>query len=150
MASTLTSSQVAAGIQPRYEHGGVTITVKAKYTLTAALVINDVIQMVKVPLGACINEIILTADDLDTNVGPAIVLAVGDGGDDDRFIKDSTVAQAGGVVRLGSGVAVASLSAASYYQYTAEDTIDVKVTTAPATGTTAGDIVLTVIYSMNP
>lgn len=57
MASTLTSSQVAAGIQPRYEHGGVTITVKAKYTLTAALVINDVIQMVKVPLGACINEI---------------------------------------------------------------------------------------------
>src|SRR5207248_434817 len=104
-------------------------------------VVNDVIQMVKVPNGACILEVILSSDDLDTG-SAAIILAVGDGVLADRFIKGSTVAQAGGIDRLGVGIAANLMSGATAYQYTAEDTIDVKVTTAPATGTTAGDIVL--------
>lgn len=150
MASTLLSPQAAAGIQAHSLPGaGVVIAARAKYTLIAALVINDVIQMVKVPKGACILEVILTSDDLDSSTG--VVLAVGDGVTADRFISGSTVGQAGGIVRMGSGVTAANQSGASAFQYTVDDTVDVKVTTAPSgTAATTGDIVLTVLYSMEP
>jgi hypothetical protein len=111
MASTLTAAKVASGIQPKATHQGV-VAVRGIYTLTAALVINDVIQMVKVPKGAQILEVILTSDDLDTNGSPTIKLNVGDGNLTDRFIKQDTVAQAGGIVRMGAGIAATLLSGA--------------------------------------
>lgn len=144
--ATLRTAKVAAGVQPRAGHEGV-LAVSATYTLAAALALNDVIEMVKVPKGAKILNMHLASDDLDTG-SAAIILAVGDGTTVDRFIKGSTVAQAGGVARLGDGVTAALMSGAFGYTYTVDDTIDVKVTTAPATGTTAGDIVLTVFYMM--
>lgn len=144
MASILTTAAVAAGIQARAGVG--TGSVAATYTGTAALVLNDVIQMVKVPAGAVVREVILNTTDLDSSTG--IVLAVGDGGDVDRFIKDSAIGQTGGTVRLGAGIVD---NACNNYTYTAEDTVDVKVTTA-ATGTAATSftIGLTVFYDMNP
>lgn len=148
MASTLTAAKVASGIQPKATHQGV-VAVRGIYTLAAALVINDVIQMVKVPKGAQILEVILATDDLDTNGTPTIKLNVGDGNLTDRFIKQDTVAQAGGTVRLGAGIAATLQSGAHGYQYTAEDTIDVLVQAAPATGATTGDIVLTVLYHLD-
>jgi hypothetical protein len=139
MASTLTSDAVASGVQARahlHEH-----TIVAKYTVAAALVLNDVIQMVKIPAGAKIVDLTLSCTDLDTNGTPAIVLDVGDGSDTDRFIDGSTIGQAGGIARLdqhgGHG-----------YAYSAEDTIDVLVQVAPATGATSGTITLTVKYTM--
>lgn len=139
MASTLTSSQVATSvIQKTYPD---TIVVQGTYALSAAFVVNDVVQMVKIPKNAVIDEVILGSDDLDTGGAPAIVLAVGDGTTADRFITGSTVAQGGGFARLG---VVAGMG----YTYTADDTIDIKVTTAPHTGTTSGTVSLTVIYHM--
>lgn len=148
MASTFMATKVASTIPAKSEHQGV-IAVRSKYTLTAALVLNDVIQMVTVPKGAQILEIILGSDDLDTNGTPTIVLNVGDGNLSDRFIKQQTVAQAGGVVRLGAGIAATLVSGAIGYQYTAEDTIDVLVQAAPATGATSGDITLAVLYHLD-
>lgn len=147
MASTLTTSKVAAGIQPRTPHSGV-VAVKGVYALAAALVVDDVIQMVKIPKGAMILDMVLSAEDLDSGGSPAIVLDVGDGGDTDRFIDGSTIGQAGGVIRLGSGVAAAVADGTNGYVYTADDTIDVYVQVAPATGATTGNITLTVIYTM--
>ena len=139
MASTLTAAKVASTVQSR---GGVGLTsVHGTYELAAALVVNDVIQMVKIPKGARIVDAILGTDDLDSGGSPAIILAVGDGTTADRFITGSTVAQAGGVTRLSQVDGIG-------YVYTAEDTIDVKVTTAPATGATSGTINLTVVYDM--
>lgn len=138
MAETFTTSKVATTVMAR---GGIGVqSVHGTYELTKALVVNDVIQMVKIPKGARIIDTILAADDLDTG-SPAIVLTVGDGTTADRFITASTVAQGSGVARLGQ---VDGLG----YVYTAEDTIDVKVTTAPATGTATGTIALTVLYDM--
>lgn len=139
MASTLYSTKVASTVPSR---GGIHLTsVHGTYELSAALVVNDVIQMVKVPKGARIVEVILGSDDLDTGGSPAIILAVGDGTTADRFVTGSTIAQGAGLVRLNQVDGIG-------YVYTAEDTIDIKVTTAPATGATSGTLNLTVIYDM--
>ena len=139
--ATLTSSKVASTVQARSGVNGV-IAVYATYTLTAALALNDVIQMVKVPAGATILSVKLTADDLDSNGSPAIVLDVGDGSDTDRFIDGATIGQAGGIT------AEQNVRTGFNYEYTAEDTIDVLVQVAPATGATSGDIKLQVMYTM--
>ena len=141
MASTLYASKVGSGVQPR---ANIELTeVHATYSLSAALVVNDVIQMVKIPAGATVISVTLAAADLDSSGTPAIVLTVGDGDDTDRFITTAvgTIAQAGGVCRLDNPVGL-------NHKYTADDTIDVKVTTAPGTGATSGDIDLSVIYTM--
>lgn len=116
------------------------VTVYSSYDITAALVINDVIQMIRVPEGATIISVTLGSDDLDTNGAPAITLDVGDGGDVDRYIAASTIAQAGtipveGILKTGFG-----------YTYTTEDTIDVMVKAAPATGAATGTIRLSATY----
>jgi len=138
MASTYTSASVASTV-PYREHLGLSY-VHATYELTAALVINDVIQMVKIPAGATVHEVQLSCDDLDTSGTPACVLAVGDGSDVDRFITASDIGQAGGFARMNNIAGVG-------YEYTADDTIDVKVTTAPATSAETGTINLFVLYS---
>jgi len=102
--------------------------------------------MVKIPSGATVLDVILSVDDLDS--GTDCVLAVGDGGDVDRFISGSTIGQGGGTVGLGSGITGATAAAAAGYTYTSNDTIDIKVTTAPAGGG-VGTIVLTVLYTMD-
>lgn len=139
MASTLSSSKVASTVVSRAGTG--LTSVHGTYELAAALVVNDIIQMVKIPKGARIVNVILGTDDLDSGASPAIVLAVGDGTTADRFISGSTVAQAGGVATIGKVDGVG-------YVYTADDTIDIKVTTAPATGATSGTLNLTVVYDM--
>jgi hypothetical protein len=106
---------------------------------TAELQLNDVVQMLPVASGAIILEVILAVDDLDTATSQAVVLDIGDGSDDDRFIAASTAGQGGGVTRLNS---VAGL----LYKYTADDTIDLKVSTAPGTAA-AGTVSLAVCMS---
>lgn len=144
MASTFSTGAVAANVQARSGIGLQAVASSFTVTGGAALVLNDVIQMVKVPVGATIVEVILTSTDLDTSTG--IKLDVGDGNDTDRFIKQSLVGQTGGVERMGFGVLDATHL---NYQYSVEDTIDVKVQTA-ATGTAATTftIGLVVIYNM--
>lgn len=111
------------------------------HPVTAALVANDVIRMVKVPAGATVLDVVLSATDLDTGTSAAIVLDVGDDGDTDRFIDGATVGQAGGVAHLNN-------QAGHCYTYTADNTIDVLVQVAPTTGATSGTIRLGVCYTM--
>jgi hypothetical protein len=145
MASTLTAAKVASTVQAKETNQNL-VAVVSTYELAAALVVNDVIQMVKVPLGAQIVNVLLATDDIDSGGSPAIVLAVGDGTTADRYIKGSAIGQTGGVAKLGDGVTAATAADSLGYVYTADDTIDVKVTTAPATGTTTGTITLIVTY----
>jgi hypothetical protein len=141
MASTFSSSQAAAGVSPKYLHAGAIVR-SASYAITAALVVNDVIQMFKLPAGATVHDVILAADDLDTNGTPTIALDVGDATTANRFISASTVARAGGVGRTDQAGGVG-------YQYSADTMVQVKVSTAPATGATSGNITLTVAYTMD-
>lgn len=143
MATTYSDVKVASTYQAR---AGIDIcSVWCIYEAAVALVIDDIIQMVKVPLGATILDIILSVDDMDG--GSALVLDVGDGNDDDRYILGTTIGQGGGTVRLGQGITGAAAANALNYTYTAEDTIDVHVDTAPASVGT-GTIALAVIYTM--
>lgn len=139
MASTFTTDKVAESVIARTGPGR--CSVFASYALTAALVVDDVIQMVKIPKGARIVNVILSSTDLDTDGTPAIILDVGDGTVTDRFIDGATIAQAGGVQHLNE-------PGGTGYVYTDDDTIDVKVQVAPDVGTTSGTIGLTVDYDM--
>lgn len=110
------------------------------YEISATeLQLNDVVQMIPVAAGAIILEVVLASDDLDAATSQAVVLDVGDGDDDDRFISGSTIGQGGGVSRLNS---VAGL----LYKYTSDDTIDLKISTAPGTAA-AGTVTLAVCMS---
>jgi hypothetical protein len=130
---------VASGIQPRAELG--LNCVSETYELTAALVLDDVIQMVKIPVGAIIQEVILSVDDLDG--ATSLTLSVGDGDDPNRYIQASTIGQAGGTARM----AMVTTIDCHNYTYTADDTIDVHAEAVSGSETATGTIVLTVFYT---
>lgn len=142
MASTFKSNLVKSNRRAGVGVGSQEIVIFATYSVTAALVVNDVIEMVPVPAGAIITGVTLGATDLDTGGSPAIVLDVGDGTTVDRLIAAATVGQAGG--------STSTLPAGAFgYTYAAADTINVKVKTAPATGATSGTISLRVSYVLS-
>ena len=120
--------------------GGVVGVREAVYTLTAALVEADVIQMIPVAAGERVVDLILVSEDLDTNGAPTITLDVGDGDDPDRYIDGATIGQTGGFSRMGEGLATDAEAIAVNKLYTAADTIDVTVSAAVATGATTGTI----------
>lgn len=112
---------------------GEEITVSA-----AQLTLNATLGSVKVPKGAVIIGVQLLSTDIDTGGSPAVVLGVGDSGDDDRLLSGATVGQAGGFSN--------TIAATGYaYQYTSETTVQVKVKTAPATAA-AGTLTYGVTY----
>lgn len=139
MASTFTATKAAANYPVYQPKAGELGCVTSTYEVTTALVVNDVIEMVRLPKGATVVDIILVTDDLDSDGTPAITLDVGYGGNDDYFLAASTIGQAGGIVR-------ASAATAFPLTLTEEDTIDVHVDTAPDAGG-VGTISLTVLYT---
>ncbi len=103
-----------------------------------AFVINDVVQMVKVAAGSTILGVYLSVSALDSSTG--IVTAVGDGVDDDRFLTGLTIGRSGAV-----GASGAMAHSGHLYAYTANDTIDFKVTTAASgTASVTGTVSLSV------
>ena len=138
--ATYKSEKAAATVSARAGLGVVSAT--AKFSLSAALALNDVMEMVKVPAGATVLDVILHTDDLDTNGTPTITLDVGDGADADYFLSASQVARTGGVAR-------ADAATFKPKTYVAEGLIQVTVSAAPATGATSGDVELTVLYTMD-
>lgn len=151
MAAILQTKTIANGY-PAVTPAGAQdlVAVTATYTLAAALVINDVIEMIELPPGCVPVDVILDAEDLDS--GTTLTLDVGimegDVGDTTvvnrttgaEFIAASTVGQAGGVARA----AVAGFTRIAPSD--ARRSIGVKAKAAAA-GAGAGDeISLTVLY----
>lgn len=112
------------------------------YTVPTGLVLNDIIQMVKIPAGATVLDVKLSSTATDTGSVPALRLEVGDGDDPNRYITASDIGVAG-------GIAVLNAQAGHCYAYAAEDTIDIKVSTA-AHVQAAGTFRLDVVYTMEP
>lgn len=131
--------------------GGV-VAMRFNIAATAAqLALNNIFELCPIPVGHRPLDLILDADDLDSNVSPLVTLDVGImsgefGTPDDartcgaEFIAASTVGQAGGAVRpsLKGAFRVASNQTVR--------SIGVKVAAAPATAA-AGEIGLTVIFA---
>jgi hypothetical protein len=109
------------------------------YTLAAALALNDVLQGPKLQAGSTIVDVSLVTTDLDTGGSPAITLDVGTGDSPQYFIAASTIGQAGGLAR-------ASAATAQPLTLAKDDTVDVVVHAAPATGATTGTVTLSVFF----
>lgn len=111
----------------------------SEFVLGAALVINDVIQGPTIPKGATIIDVMVTSTDVDTNATPTVTLDVGYGVNPSYFVAASTIGQAGGVAR-------ASAPTAKPLTLVSDDTVDVLVHAAPATGAIAGTISIAVFF----
>lgn len=150
-AETVKSNAVKAEIMPDHTVPATLVLSRTgSYTATAALEANSVIQLVPIPLGAQILDIIVQC----TALGASRTLDIGDDGDLDRFF-DGLPAEYALLSRFASemGGAAANTagnvthgSAALGYEYTASNTIDAKV----LGGTFPEDAVIkaTVLYKM--
>jgi hypothetical protein len=105
------------------------------------LVANNVIQMAKVPKGAVMLDVILTATDMEGTNG-AGALSVGDVNAANRFITGSNVTIAGGVARVNQG-GVNSIG----YKYTQDEILAITITTN-AVNAANGTFVLAALYAM--
>lgn len=113
--ATVTASAAQSVVQPKFIHAGV-YSMSARHSFSAS--VGDVIQMVKVPSGFQVQEVILNTV---TSAGVGII-TLGDGLDTNRFVSGSV----GSTMRLGQGLAGAELTAP--FVYTVVDTVDVVVT----------------------
>lgn len=110
-------------------------TMRGEFNLTGALALNDTIDLFNLHPRFRVTGGFVKVTDLDTGGSPAIVLAVGDSGDDDRYFIGLTTGQAGGVA---TNIAATGLD----YLTTSKTLVQAKVTTGPATGATSGTIVV--------
>ncbi len=117
----------------RTRHGA-----RGSYTITAALALNDTIQLFDLPPRARIVGGFIKSDDLDTG-GSALAVVVGDAGDDDRYFAASTIPGTGGVTTTLAATGVD-------YVTTAKTRVILKVSTGPTNGATTGTIVVVLEY----
>jgi hypothetical protein len=99
--------------------------------VTGDLALNKTVGLFVVPAGFVLTSLSVVVPDLDSGGSAALVFAIGDAGDDDRFITGATTGQAGGT---NATVAATGLN----YEFTADTEIVWKATTAadtPAAGT---------------
>ena len=130
-----------SGVQPRAGLG--LCAVSGTYTMLAAFLDEDVVNLVKVPKGATVLELILDVPALTDQADATWDL--GDADTTGRFISGGTAGQssAGAIVRL-------TVVGSSQYAYTEDTLIQFQIKTVPgATAVTDGVIKLTVIYTMD-
>ena len=134
-----TTAATAAATVTKFQGAGRQVCVQeATYAVTVAPVLNDVVELVRLPAGSVVVDVTLRSSDMDTNGTPLMTMSVGYGGDDDYMIAASTVGRTGGVARADA-VTFVPLTLA------AEDTIDLKWSAAAATFA-AGSVTLSVYY----
>ena len=115
-------------------------SVRGTYSITAALALNDVIEICTLPARHVIVDAILDADDLDTNGAPLITLSVGTATTAALLISASTAGRAGGIARMDQ------VGGVRLVESDTDTTIRVTVAAGPATGATSGTIGVTLFY----
>lgn len=142
--ATLTASAAQANVPAKYHTKGV-ITRVVNYSLGAtanpALSSGDVLQMVRVPNGACVLDVRLVVDQLS---GGNYTLTIGDGNSAARYFGSISTGSTSAIFTAATTGFVASSVG---YSYSAEDTIDITVGTA-TTATASGVIRLSVSYTL--
>lgn len=132
--ATFQSSKAVSTVMAR---GGIDVTTQtAEFAIPTGFATNDVVEMVKAPAGATVLNVKLTSS---AGVGATANLAVGDGGDTDRFIT-STAFTASAVARDNTHVGHG-------HRYTADDSIDI-LAVSIATPTVGTVVRMTVEYTM--
>lgn len=136
--ATTTHSGAAAGVTLFEGRGNQASIMHNQVSLSANVVVNDIVEAVRLPKGAIVTDVMVVASDMDTNGTPTLAFSIGYGGDDDYFIVATTIGQTGGVAR-------ASAATAKPLTLAAEDTIDIKWTAVAATFA-SGTLDITVTY----
>jgi hypothetical protein len=117
--------------QPQVGNQGFSRTMKClgdDVALVAAdLALNATVALFVAPKGFVLTSLSVVTPDMDTNGSPTLTFAVGDAGDDDRFIATgATTGQAGGT---NTTLAATGLN----YEFTADTEIVWKTAAAAAT-----------------
>jgi hypothetical protein len=120
---------------------------KATVSLTAAQAGDNtlVIEMLPIFKNERVVDLFLVAEDLDSGIA-ALILDVGDGLVTDRYIDGADVGGTGGTHRMLNAAAAAPSATEFPHDYAANDTIDVSIQVAAATGQ-AGSITLVALVS---
>lgn len=127
--ATLKGTRARDNVSARMIHAGMNVAY-SEYTITASLSITDVLEMIKVPKGAYVLDVVVCGPEGGgDNVG---AFTVGDGADPDRYIGSTSYSPSMALARLSTGVTGVG------HNYSATfDTIDITITTetsATATG----------------
>ena len=115
--------------------------VTCSHSVTANPTAADILQLVPIPKGARILDVIVTMTDLDTNGAPTVTFTVGDTqttSTANRYVTTSTVGQTGGVARLNNQVG-------HLFTFGTDGTVDLTWGVAAATFA-AGTITCTATY----
>lgn len=140
--ATFTANAAQAAVQPKGLRVGL-IAVSAFYSIAAAPSAGDIIQMVKVPANA--TPVFLEFG--CTNATPSFLMGAGDGIAAARYRSMATYSIGDGMVLSQRNIA----TPAAPYTYSAEDTIDIFISTITASNATiGGQFILNTIFSMNP
>lgn len=115
------ADKAADGVQPREIEAGANV-VRASYIAAESHSATDVIQCIKIPSGAIIDEVALAAP-ISGSAPAIVVLSLGDGDDPNRF-GTFTVSTAQVVARAQYGIG---------YQYSLSDAADPFYDTIDAT-----------------
>lgn len=163
-----TASRMLGGVQPRVLTTGAGVIVLSTISMTTALALNDVFNMLQIEADA--SEIIgsgpgsgpliadMAVDSAPLDTGTTILLDFGDSGLATRFYSSSTVAQTAGTGGNIQGPNVAGTIgyqpfAATFNTYTTVSlqtyTIQGKVHTAAGTAA-AGNLTMSVTYTYDP
>ncbi len=108
-------------------NGGNVVCQIVHHSVTADLSANDVLQVIKVPIGAVVLDLKITLDSTDS-----FTYTVGDGGSAARYIPSSSVSASQTSKELWKDLS-GSLQTGIGHKYTANDTIDVTFTAVTAT-----------------
>lgn len=141
--ATLTATAAQSTVPAKYSING-TITRIVDYSLGATgnpnLSTGDVIQMVRVPSGACVLDVWFMTDQLS---GGNYTVTVGDGNTANRYFASLSTGSTSGINKM-----TLAGPAGIGYSYSAEDTIDITVSTV-TTATASGVLRLAVSYTMD-
>jgi hypothetical protein len=133
--TTFTSPEISAGVQPKGLRVGL-IASSVVYSFTAvSLTAGDVIQLVKVPQGATVVGMLLSATQ------SAGSITIGDGVDADRYHSGYAMSVSAGVSGM-AGIYVP-------YTYSTDDTIDATISASVSMSLANGALNLTVLYAMD-
>jgi len=149
MASILQSADVvAARPGPNGDDVGTIISVRGVVPITAALVINDLLECVKIPPQHILVDAIVDCDDLDTNGAPLITFDVGimsgfaGVADSARtvgteILAASALPQTGGLARATAAATAAAGDLSRQTPVDFERSVGILVKAAPATAVIA-------------
>ncbi|MHB8727580.1 MAG: hypothetical protein ACYC9K_00920 [Sulfuricaulis sp.] len=128
------------------------LAVRVEFDLSAALVLNDIIEMLVLPADHVIRDWIVDSDDLDSNGAPTIAfnagIMSGTPGTVDLARTVGTEIMAADVLPQAGGVKRPTVVGAFRVAPASTDrSIGIKVSTGPATGAATGKVGITLMYS---